>query len=95
MYSPSQVIMALMCPAWLQSFAFSLIMNEGRKYRLLKEFLVRCIAHIVNLVVKDSLTLIRGKIDNISSMVSCLKSYVKRRDFKSKLNSTVALLSQA
>lgn len=33
------------------------------------------------MAVKESLTLIRTKLDNMRSMVSCLKLSVKKRDF--------------
>ena len=59
--------------------------------KTVEEIHVRCIAHIVNLAVKDCFTLIHDKIQQVRSLVSAINSSVKRRDLFENARKTLKL----
>lgn len=50
-----------------------------------EEFHVRCIAHVINLGVRECFGLVKGKLENLRSMILAVRSSVKRRDLFEQL----------
>ena len=48
--------------------------------RLVEDFRVRCIAHVVNVAIQNTFQVIQENIESVRSLNTAIRSSVKRRD---------------